>query len=117
MGQVWVVYEAYEVQKKRGKIRCLSHTTTHTHTTTSTHSLTHSHKGSGGGAQRKSFREAIVFVVGSGNYVEYQNLQDYSRRAAASGGAKNVIYGTTELVSAHEFLRQLNVLGTRQFGF
>jgi hypothetical protein len=32
-------------------------------------------------------------------------------------GAKNVIYGTTELVSAQEFLRQLNVLGTRKFGF
>jgi len=33
-----------------------------------------------GGASRKAFREAIVFMVGSGNYVEYQDLQDYSRR-------------------------------------
>eukprot|EP00802_Teleaulax_amphioxeia_P032448 Tamp_36481.p1 GENE.Tamp_36481~~Tamp_36481.p1 ORF type:complete len:132 (+),score=21.61 Tamp_36481:3-398(+) len=75
-------------------------------------------KGAAGGAgvPQKAFREAIVFVVGSGNYVEYQNLQDYSRRPASSG-TKNVIYGTTELVSANEFLRQLNVLGSRQFGF
>jgi len=25
------------------------------------------------------FKEAVVFVVGGGNYVEYQNLQDYTR--------------------------------------
>lgn len=30
---------------------------------------------------RKStpFKEAIVFVVGGGNYMEYQNLQDYAK--------------------------------------
>jgi len=41
-----------------------------------------------------------------------------SRRAASSTGApKNIIYGTTELVTASEFLRQLNALGTKQYGF
>lgn len=25
------------------------------------------------------FKEAIVFVIGGGNYIEYQNLQDYAK--------------------------------------
>jgi len=37
--------------------------------------------------------------------------------ASSSGAPKNIIYGTTELVTADEFLRQLNVLGKKQFGF
>ena len=36
---------------------------------------------------------------------------------APAGASKNVIYGTTELVTASEFLRQLNVLGKKQYGF
>ena len=28
---------------------------------------------------RSTFTEAIVFVVGGGNYVEYQNLRDYAQ--------------------------------------
>ncbi|KAJ1492912.1 hypothetical protein T484DRAFT_1769691 [Baffinella frigidus] len=59
---------------------------------------------------RKPFREAVVFSVGSGNYVEYQDLQDYAARTS-----KNIIYGTTELVTAAEFLRQLSVLGAKKF--
>jgi hypothetical protein len=31
---------------------------------------------------RKAFREGVVFSVGSGNYVEYQDLQDYAARYA-----------------------------------
>lgn len=35
----------------------------------------------GGNIPRKNtpFKEAIVFVVGGGNYVEYQNLQDSAK--------------------------------------
>jgi len=29
------------------------------------------------------FREAIVFVIGGGNYVEYQNLQDYAKQVCS----------------------------------
>lgn len=28
---------------------------------------------------RSPFQEAIVFVVGGGNYIEYQNLVDYAK--------------------------------------
>lgn len=28
---------------------------------------------------RSPFQDAIVFVVGGGNYIEYQNLVDYSK--------------------------------------
>ena len=28
---------------------------------------------------RASFQEGIVFVVGGGNYIEYQNLQEYAQ--------------------------------------
>lgn len=28
---------------------------------------------------RTTFQEAIVFVVGGGNYIEYQNLVDYTK--------------------------------------
>lgn len=28
---------------------------------------------------RVAFQEAIVFVVGGGNYIEYQNLVDYTK--------------------------------------
>ncbi|EKX34589.1 Sec1 family domain-containing protein 1A [Guillardia theta CCMP2712] len=66
-------------------------------------------------ATRKPFREAIVFMVGSGNYIEYQDLQDYARRGGAGVGVKNVVYGSTELVTASEFLQQLNALGKKKF--
>ncbi len=55
-----------------------------------------------------SFSEAIVFVVGGGNYFEYQNLIDYSLR---NGQKKKITYGSTEILTAKGFLEQLNVLG------
>lgn len=40
-----------------------------------------SRSASGGKAPKNKvgFQEAIVFVVGGGNYVEYQNLQEYAQ--------------------------------------
>lgn len=52
------------------------------------------------------FKEAVVFVVSGGNYIEYQNLVDYAR---AKG--KGVVYGCTDLVNATQFVEQLSRLG------
>ncbi|KAI7897523.1 Sec1-like protein [Cokeromyces recurvatus] len=55
-----------------------------------------------------SFQEAIVFVVGGGNYVEYQNLQEL---ATQNNSKRKITYGSTEILSPHEFLNQLATLG------
>ncbi|KAM9787460.1 sec1 family domain-containing protein 1 isoform X1 [Syngnathus typhle] len=53
--------------------------------------------------------EAIVFVVGGGNYIEYQNLVDYARSKAG----KKILYGCSELFNASQFLKQLSQLGQK----
>ena len=64
------------------------------------------------GQRRQGFNEAIVFTVGGGSMDEYGNLQDWAKRtsaAASTGGAgtrKRVIYGSTELINAEDFLNQ-----------
>lgn len=35
---------------------------------------------------RPAFQDAIVFVVGGGNYIEYQNLVDYAKASINSFG-------------------------------
>eukprot|EP00794_Sanderia_malayensis_P019795 gene19795-21736_t len=55
------------------------------------------------------FNEAIVFVVGGGNYIEYTNLINYEKRQASS--PKKIIYGCSELLNALQFLKQLSHLG------
>jgi len=55
------------------------------------------------------FKEAIVFIVGGGNYVEYQNLQDYSKKQPS----KRIVYGSTQILSATQFLEQVNQLGNK----
>eukprot|EP00741_Cyanophora_paradoxa_P022802 tig00021518_g22023.t1 len=59
---------------------------------------------------RTPFRDAVVFVVGGGNYVEYQNIVDYCKKQAAAQAPKRVVYGSTELVTAEQFLAQLGQL-------
>eukprot|EP01117_Protostelium_nocturnum_P005314 TRINITY_DN1934_c0_g1_i2.p1 TRINITY_DN1934_c0_g1~~TRINITY_DN1934_c0_g1_i2.p1 ORF type:complete len:631 (-),score=160.07 TRINITY_DN1934_c0_g1_i2:54-1946(-) len=54
------------------------------------------------------FKEAIVFVIGGGNYLEYQNVQEYSRKHPG----KKVIYGSTEIMTPSAFLDQLAKLGS-----
>ena len=54
---------------------------------------------------RGPFQEAYVFVVGGGNYIEYQNLQDYCKRQQMQ---KRVTYGITELMDASEFIAQVS---------
>lgn len=40
-----------------------------------------------------SFDTALVFVLGGGNYVEYQNLQDFAAKSSQPNNQKTVIYG------------------------
>lgn len=67
------------------------------------------------GQRRQGFSEAIVFTVGGGSMDEYGNLQEWARRMAAEKGAsgkKRVVYGSTELINAGEFLNgELERLG------
>ncbi|CAG8488348.1 26627_t:CDS:2 [Dentiscutata erythropus] len=57
---------------------------------------------------RIAFQEGIVFVVGGGNYIEYQNLQEFAQRQAVK---KKIIYGSTQILNPHSFLQELAKLG------
>ncbi|KAK5117004.1 hypothetical protein LTR62_006725 [Meristemomyces frigidus] len=70
------------------------------------------------GQRRQGFSEAIVFTVGGGSMDEYGNLQEWAKRTSGGAGAaagavsrKRVIYGSTEMVDAESFLRELGRLG------
>ncbi|TYK23293.1 SEC1 family transport protein SLY1-like isoform X1 [Cucumis melo var. makuwa] len=56
------------------------------------------------------FKEAIVFMIGGGNYVEYASLQELSLRQPAP---KHIVYGTTEILTGEEFVEQLMLLGEK----
>ncbi|EGD75897.1 hypothetical protein PTSG_00606 [Salpingoeca rosetta] len=49
-------------------------------------------------AARSRAEQAFVFMVGGGNYIEYQNLRDYCQRH----DDRNIVYGVTQLVNAEE---------------
>lgn len=70
------------------------------------------------GQRRQAFNEAIVFTVGGGSMDEYGNLQDWVKRTSGQTGAdssasatrtpagvrRRVVYGSTALMNASEFL-------------
>jgi len=56
---------------------------------------------------RNTFNDVYVFVVGGGNYVEYQNLMSYMEQHPG----KRVVYGSSEIMDSHTFLEQLTKLG------
>ncbi|KAJ5519588.1 Sec1-like protein, partial [Penicillium fimorum] len=69
------------------------------------------------GQRRQAFSEAIVFTVGGGSMDEYGNLQEWVRRTNGQAGAegapaqratpghrRRVVYGSTDLMNATEFL-------------
>ncbi|KUJ11809.1 Sec1-like protein [Mollisia scopiformis] len=65
------------------------------------------------GQRRQGFSESIVFTVGGGSMDEYGNLMEWAKRTGAGGsqaekGAarRRVVYGSTELINAEEFLKQ-----------
>lgn len=70
-------------------------------------------KGPVRGANRMStpFTESFVFIMGGGNYMEYQNLQDYTKVASTPQAPVSIAYGSTEILSATQFLSQLSSLG------
>jgi hypothetical protein len=55
------------------------------------------------------FSTAIVFVIGGGSYVEFQNLDEF---ATHCDPPRRVIYGATEMLSAEKFLAQMAHLGS-----
>jgi sec1 family domain-containing protein 1 len=75
------------------------------------------------GQRRQGFNDAIVFTVGGGSMDEYGNLQEWVKRTSASAGAgvaaaassgartRRVVYGSTEMVNAEDFLLELKKLG------
>lgn len=60
------------------------------------------------GQRRQGFSEAIVFTVGGGSMDEYGNLQEWAKRTSASaqgpGQKRRIVYGSTALYSATEFV-------------
>ncbi|XP_047073142.1 SEC1 family transport protein SLY1 [Lolium rigidum] len=62
------------------------------------------------GQFRGPFREAIVFMIGGGNYIEYRSLIELGQRSQPS---KHVIYGATEILNGVEFIQQLAELGQK----
>ncbi|XP_047087254.1 SEC1 family transport protein SLY1-like [Lolium rigidum] len=63
-----------------------------------------------GGQFRGPFREAIVFMIGGGNYGEYRSLIEPGQSSQPS---KHVIYGATEILSGVDFIQQLAELGEK----
>lgn len=60
--------------------------------------------------QEMVFNDAIVFTIGGGNYVEFENCVDAISGGASSGESPNLLYGTTEMMTAESFLSQLGQL-------
>jgi len=55
---------------------------------------------------RAPFDEGLVFMVGGGNFNEYQNIVQ-----AMKSKGKSVVYGCSELMSPEQFLDQMSALG------
>uniref|UniRef100_A0A0K0DE99 Sec1 family domain-containing protein 1 n=1 Tax=Angiostrongylus cantonensis TaxID=6313 RepID=A0A0K0DE99_ANGCA len=51
-------------------------------------------------------QDIMLFVIGGGNYVEYQNLVDYGK----TKGLQRVTYGCTELVNPRQFTDQVGII-------
>lgn len=59
------------------------------------------------GQRRQGFTEAVVFTVGGGSMEEYGNLQEWvARNAGERGARRRVVYGSTELLNAREFIKE-----------
>ncbi|KAF9603929.1 hypothetical protein IFM89_039149 [Coptis chinensis] len=69
-----------------------------------------SSSGTGGSHLKGPFKEAIVFMIGGGNYVEYEGLQELAHRQQP---VKHIVYGTTEVLTGAHFVEQLTLLGQK----
>lgn len=66
------------------------------------------------GSARKSessYKQAIVFLIGGGNYNEWNSLASWASRAQPT--PKTVIYGATEILSGEDMLEILEALGRK----
>ncbi|CAH00975.1 syntaxin-binding protein [Kluyveromyces lactis] len=54
----------------------------------------------------QTYNKSLVFVVGGGNYFEYQNLQEWVHQHENSN--KKVIYGSTDIISPNGFLKEIS---------
>ncbi|KAF5569773.1 SLY1 [Fusarium phyllophilum] len=64
------------------------------------------------GQRRQGFSEAVVFAVGGGSIDEYGNLQEWVSRTGGDRAKKRVVYGSTEMMNAAEFIKEeLDTLG------
>lgn len=66
---------------------------------------------SDGARSKNPVSDAIVFVIGGGNYFEYQNLIDNSKAKSTGGVSKRILYGSTEFSNASNFINQFTQLG------
>jgi sec1 family domain-containing protein 1 len=57
---------------------------------------------------QSSAHEAIVFIVGGGNYLERERLVQWGKACTPK---RQVIYGATELLTGAQFCEQLATLG------
>jgi len=60
---------------------------------------------------RGQFRRAVAFVVGGGNYVEMQAVDEW-----AKANGRTVSYGSTDMVSPKDFVEELSSLGKAMGG-
>ncbi|KAI1812476.1 sec1 protein [Poronia punctata] len=58
------------------------------------------------GQRRQGYTDAIVFTVGGGSMDEYGNLQEWVRRTSEGRAKKRVVYGSTELLNARQFIKE-----------
>lgn len=59
-------------------------------------------------APQTGSQEAIVFIVGGGNYLERERLELWGKACTPK---RHVIYGATELLTGAQFCSQLAALG------
>lgn len=56
-------------------------------------------------------REAVVFVIGGGTYLEYHSLQEWGGQAQPR---RQIAYGSTDALTSEQFLDQLTEIGKAQ---
>ncbi|CDF87738.1 probable protein SLY1 [Zygosaccharomyces bailii] len=60
--------------------------------------------------KRQSYNKSLVFVIGGGNYFEYQNLQEWAHSQLHN--PKKLMYGSTDIVTPGDFLKEIAELGS-----
>ncbi|GCF01461.1 vesicle trafficking between the ER and Golgi [Zygosaccharomyces mellis] len=60
--------------------------------------------------KRQSYNKSLVFVIGGGNYLEYQNLQEWAHSQLHN--PKKLMYGSTDIVNPEDFLKEIAELGS-----